>query len=208
MTHQTTPPEFQRQLRSLFATLRTLTRGTLEGRDSTEDYAAHLEGRIGALARAHEMVMRAPPEGTDLQELVCGELLSQAVPQQQFMVEGPEIRINRESAAPLALAFHELTMNAITHGAFVNGTGKTDVTWRCMQKDAADWLQLDWHEHELTLHEDDTPYKGFGCELIERMLPYELGAMTTFRLTRDGARVQFLIPAATTNPVWRPAKNE
>src|SRR5689334_11471879 len=84
MTHQTTPPEFQRQLRSLFATLRTLTRGTLEGRDSTEDYAAHLEGRIGALARAHEMVMRAPPEGTDLQELVCGELLSQAVPQQQF----------------------------------------------------------------------------------------------------------------------------
>jgi two-component sensor histidine kinase len=208
MSHQTTPPEFQRPFRSLFAILRTLIRGTLERRQSVEDYAAHLEGRIGALARAHEMVMRAPPEGTDLQELGCGELLSQAVPQQQFTVEGPEIRISSESAAPLALAFHELTMNAITHGAFATGTGKADVTWRCLHEDGSDWLRINWDEHDVTLQEDESPHKGFGCELIERMLPYELGAMTTFRVTRGGARVEFLIPGAAANPVWRPGNKE
>jgi len=154
------------------------------------------------------MLMRAPPEGVDLQELVCGELLSQAIPQQRFDIEGPEIRIQRESAAPLALAFHELAMNAVTHGAFATGTGKAEVTWQCLHEDGSEWLQLHWREEGLTLDADQALRKGFGCELIERMLPYELGATTTFRLTHEGARVEFLIPEATGNPVWRPAKSE
>src|SRR6185437_265028 len=60
MVMETTPAEFQRQLRGLFAVLRTLVRQTTQGRETVEDYAARLEGRIGALARVHEMLMRAP----------------------------------------------------------------------------------------------------------------------------------------------------
>ena len=63
MTMDTTPAEFQRQLRGLFAVLRTLVRQTTGRRESVEDYAARLEGRIGALARVHEMLMRAPADG-------------------------------------------------------------------------------------------------------------------------------------------------
>jgi two-component system CheB/CheR fusion protein len=208
MTHQTTPPEFQRQLRSLFATMRTLLRETRGGRDSVEDYAAHLEGRISSLARAHEMLMRAPPEGVDLQEIVCGEVLSQAVPQERFHIDGPEIRIARESAASLALAFHELTMNAIAHGALATAAGQIEVAWRTLHESGSPWLQLNWHERGLTLNDVRPARKGFGCELIERMLPYELNATTHFRLTPEGVRVEFMIPGTAGTPVWRPAKNE
>ncbi len=208
MTYQTTPPEFQRQLRSLFATVRTLLRETRDGRHSVEDYAAHLEGRISALARAHEMLMRAPPEGVDLQELVVGELLSQAVPQGRLHVDGPEIRVSRESAASLALAFHELTMNALTHGAFAVPAGEIDVTWRAQHERGPAWLLVSWREHGLTLDGEPPRHKGFGCELIERMLPYELSARTSFRLTREGARIELLIPQTAGTPIWCPAKNE
>jgi two-component sensor histidine kinase len=206
MTHQPTPPEFQRQLRSLFAIIRTLLRGTIEGRDSVEDYAAHLEGRIGALSRAHEMLMRAPTEGVDLQELLCGELLSQAIPQQRLSVEGPEIRICREFTSSLALAFHELMTNAISHGAFSVGDGRLEIVWRCATVDRLECLQLEWRESGMNLPGDEPLRKGFGYELIERMLPYELGATTAIQLARNGAQVDLLIPAAAVNPVWRPEK--
>ena len=73
MTTETTAAEFQRQLRGLFAVLRSLVRQTAQGRESVEDYAARLEGRIGALARVHEMLMRAPPDGVDLLQYELNE---------------------------------------------------------------------------------------------------------------------------------------
>src|SRR4051812_33091421 len=60
MTAQDQNAEFRRQLRSLFALLRAIVRRSAEGERSKSDYAAHLEGRIGTLARVHDMLMRAP----------------------------------------------------------------------------------------------------------------------------------------------------
>ncbi len=208
MTMETTPAEFQRQLRGLFAVLRTLVRQTTQGRESVEDYAARLEGRIGALARVHEMLMRAPAEGVDLQEIVGAELLAQAVAEVRYRIEGPEIRIARESATSLALAFHELTLNALEHGALTRSRGWIEITWRPSHQDGTDWLQVRWSEHQpsgrITAHGG----KGFGSELIERMLPYELSARTRIEWADEGVRVELLIPAFASVTVWRTAADE
>jgi two-component system CheB/CheR fusion protein len=200
---QTSAAEFHRQLRSLFAVLRTLVRQSSQGRDSVEDYSAHLEGRVGALARVHEIIMRAPEEGVDLEEIVCGEILAQAVPQEKYSVRGPEIRIARESAAPLGLAFHELTVNAMVHGAFSSPRGRVEVRWSIRGENGSSRLQVQWHEYDVEPGSTKASHKGFGMELIERMLPYELGARATVDFAPDGVRVQLSIPEATATPVWR-----
>jgi two-component sensor histidine kinase len=203
MTAQTTPREFQHQLRSLFAVLRTLVRHTSEGRISVEEYAAHLEGRIGALARVHEILMRAPGEGADLYELVYGEFISQAIPETSFHASGPEVRIAPKSATALTLAFHELTVNALTHGALSTATGRAEVTWNIQAPSGESWLHLDWKEFGAGPPRDSPGTGGFGNELIERMLPYELSARTTLSATREGIYVQLQIPAIAGNIIWR-----
>ena len=208
MTIETTPAEFQRQLRGLFAVLRSLVRQTTQGRDSVEDYAARLEGRIGALARVHAMLMRAPADGVDLHEIVCTELLSQSVADKQYRIDGPEIRIARESATSLALAFHELTLNALEHGALTHPQGSIEMTWRPCHQDGTDWLQVRWSEHRGSRNGAASARKGFGWELIERMLPYELAARTQIDSTDAGIRVELLIPAIASVTVWRPAGDD
>jgi two-component sensor histidine kinase len=208
MVMETTPAEFQRQLRGLFAVLRTLVRQTTRGRESVEDYAARLEGRIGALARVHEMLMRAPPEGVDLQEIICAELLAQAVGEARYAIAGPEIRIARESATSLALAFHELTLNALEHGALTRSRGWIEVAWQPSHQDGTDWLQVRWSEHRPRDEVVARAGKGFGSELIERMLPYELSARTRLEWTDEGVRVELLIPAFASVTVWRTANND
>jgi two-component system, chemotaxis family, CheB/CheR fusion protein len=196
--------EFHRQLRSLFAMLRTLVRQSSEGRTSVEDYAAHLEGRIGCLSRVHEMLMRPPLEGADLQELVCGEILSQAILEEQYRVNGPEIRIGRESTAALALVVHELSINAMTHGALTLPEGAIEVSWQVVRENDADWLAFDWIEHGATFHGTAPARRGFGWELFERMLPYELNARTSIEFLSAGLRARFLIPAAAAVTIWQP----
>ena len=203
MTAPTNTAEFHRQLRSVFAVLRTLVRETTRGRESVQDYAAHLEGRIGALAAAHEMLMRAPEEGVDFHEIVSAALLAQSVAEHQYQLEGPEIRITRPAAAPLALAFHELTINAQEHGALVRDPGRIEVTWKTFKQGEADWLTIRWREYGVSLDPEIQPRKGFGYELIERMLPYELGARTHLEWTAGGIEVQLHIPALAGGEVWR-----
>jgi two-component system, chemotaxis family, CheB/CheR fusion protein len=207
---QTSPFEFQRQLRSLFAILRTLLRQTVEGRQSVEDYSAHLEGRVGCLARAHERVLRSPDAGVDLQETVCGELLAQTIAEARYRVDGPDIRIAQTSAAALALAFHELVVNAIEHGALGKPQGRAEVEWR-FSREARDgeWLRVRWIERGVPLAQPRPQRKGFGFELIERMLPYELGARTLIDLSSEGARVELLIPSLCAGAtIWRPTSGE
>ena len=112
--------EFRRQIRSLFALLRAIVRRSAEGEISKNDYAAQLEGRIGALARAQDMLMRAPDDGVDLDELTHGELLAQAIPERRYKVIGPDTRIGREAVMPVALALHELAVNALIHATYDN----------------------------------------------------------------------------------------
>jgi two-component system CheB/CheR fusion protein len=206
-----TPPEYQRQLRGVFAVLRTLVRQTREGRQTVDDYADHLEGRIGALARVQEILMRAPPEGVDLNELVCEELMAQVIRDDQVRVSGPEVRIAPGAATPMTLALHELTVNALTHGAFSTPAGHVAITWSIQPPPGAEdspELVLEWQESGLELSGDTPQRKGFGSEVLERLLPYELGARTTFTTTRHGIQACLFIPARAGGLLWRPTNIE
>ncbi len=204
MTDGSSSVEFHRQLRSLFAVLRVIVRRSAEGESSKNDYAAHLEGRIGALARVHDMLMRAPEIGIDLEELVHGELLVQTVPSHKYRAAGPETRIGHEAAVPMALALHELTVNALLHGALGDSEGHLEITWEHLHTDGAARLRLMWEEHGVQTRRDSPTRKGFGLELIERTLPYELDACTRVEWPEQGLRIEILLPGAGKAMFWSP----
>ena len=198
---QISQPEFHRQLRTLFATLRILVRAT-EGRSSVEDYAAHLEGRVGTLARVHEMMMRAPVEGVSLEELVCSEFLSQSADERRYFIGGPGVRIGRDAAVPLGLAVHELANNAMAFGAFAADTGTVDVSWDVDSADDGEWLSVSWRERGVERDGNEEVIRGFGHELLERMLPYELNARTGIEFTPEGVCARIDLPALPETRLW------
>src|SRR5215510_4440050 len=199
------PPtaEFRRQLRSLFAVLRAIVRSSATSENSKDEFAARLEGRIGSLARVHEMLMRAPDDGIDLEELVRGELLAQCIPVANYHAEGPDTRIGIEAATAVAMALHEMTTNAVLHGALVADEGRLDVNWDHVVQDGRTWLRLRWEERGAPTNGHAPTTKGFGLELLERTLPYELDACTQIDWAAAGARIQILVPARASATFWR-----
>jgi hypothetical protein len=72
-----------------------------------------------------------------------------------------------------------------------------------------EWLRIRWIERGVPLAQPPPHRKGFGFELIERMLPYELGARTLIDLSSEGARVELLIPSLCAGAtIWRPTSGE
>jgi two-component sensor histidine kinase len=176
--------EHRRQIRGLLAMIRAIIRRTARSDQSAEEYAGLLEGRLSALARVQDMLMRVPHAGADLMELASAEFLAQGVPEDRVTLVGPSVPLLGNVAASLALALHELTTNAIKFGALSSAQGRVAVTWNENERDG--YLRLDWREAGVPILLTVPRTHGFGVELLENTLPYELGARTSIEFAPGG----------------------
>ena len=188
--------DFQRQVRGLLAIVRSIVRRMAESSTSVEDFAPHLEGRLGALARIQGFLLRAPDAPVDLEELVRAEFLAQAIADEQFELSGPRILLSANEAGTVGLALHELATNSIKFGALSSPRGQIHVGWqRSASTQVPASATLEWRERS----EHVIPAasrKGFGFELIEQTLPYELGGTSSIMLHPGGlvCSINFVIP--------------
>jgi two-component sensor histidine kinase len=176
--------EYRRQIRGLLAIMRAIIRRTAQTDQSVEEYAALLEGRLGALARVQDMLMRVPNAGADLLEIVSAEFLAQGIPEDRVSVDGRSVQMSAKVSASLALALHELTTNAIRFGALSSGQGHVEVRWSENENDG--FTRLEWRETGVSMLLAAPPTHGFGMELLTKALPYELRASTSVEFSAGG----------------------
>jgi two-component sensor histidine kinase len=98
----------------------------------------------------------------------------------------------------MALAMHELATNAMKYGALAQAGARLDIVWRECRAGGRRWIVLDWSEHGVAMPDSGGPKrKGYGSELIERALPYQLQAKTRLDFAADGVRCTIAVPLQT-----------
>jgi len=133
-----------------------------------------------------------------LKQLVTAELEAHADDlRAQAVIDGPDVAIPENKILPIALAVHELTTNAAKHGALAQGTGHLEVRWQ-IDDGPPRKLVLRWREVGIKIPEDAEAKRGYGRELIERALPYQLDAKTELRFSREGLDCTITLPLADT----------
>lgn len=110
--------------------------------DSVERYAQIVQGRVGALARAHVVLAQNGWAGANLDDLVRGEL--QTVATQGVEVEGLGITIPPSQVQPLVLVLHEMADDAVRRGALAGDGGSLRI--RCWRDEVGGRHGLEWRE--------------------------------------------------------------
>jgi two-component sensor histidine kinase len=191
LDQQDAPGELRHRLHSTLAMLRIIIRKSAETKRDLESYVAHLEDRLEALARAQAA---ADVRGAvDLHALLSDELLHYGATEgDRFVLSGPAVHLQPRAGQVLALAVHELAVNAVEHGALGTRTGRVEVTWSVA--DEADMpFTLTWKERGPTRSAEGSR-QGFGMEVLTRTLAYELRATTAFDFDGDGLRCTIRFP--------------
>lgn len=189
--------ELQHRTRNLLAVVRAIASQTILNCASLKDFEGKFTDRLGALARVQSLLSTVEQEPVTIGALVRMELaaLNADIEGGQVILSGAEVALAPAVVRILALALHELATNALKHGALASRTGILEVRWRLEGEANATRLRLEWLE---TLDPPLAPEKiarqGFGRELIERALPYQLGAETEYRLTPESVRCLLVIP--------------
>ncbi|WP_133498686.1 MASE4 domain-containing protein [Cognatilysobacter terrigena] len=197
--------ELQHRTRNLLSVVRALADRTARDSEDLEDFRPTFRDRIDALARAQSLLSRLD----DTDRVTFEELLESQVAgisgvraaqdDGRIVLDGPPgVRLRSSTVQTLALALHELTVNALKYGALSDPNGRLEIRWT-VQRDAqgVPRLHVIWKESGMRI-DLDTPVQGggYGRELIERALPYQLGASTSYAIEPDGVRCAIVMPVS------------
>ena len=199
--------ELQHRTRNLIGVVRSMADKTLRRSPDLETFGATFRNRMDALARVQGLLSRLDEsDRISFDELLRTELSAHAAVDDgtgRVTLSGQEgIKLRSSTVQTLALALHELATNAVKYGALAQPEGRLAVSWRMLPPDGVgERLEVVWQEHGVVMPLDGAGPQGSGQgrELIERALPYQLDAETSFVMGPDGVRCVIVMPLGRTS---------
>ncbi|MBW6528404.1 PAS domain S-box protein [Sphingomonas sp. RHCKR7] len=197
--------ELQHRTRNLLGVVRGLSNQLIASSTSLDDFAGRFDDRLSALARVNGLLARlSEGDRVTFDELAMSELESLGgtdwLASGRVTMRGPRgVRLRSTTVQTFALALHELATNALKYGALSPRGGRLALDWRVAEHGGVPMLHVTWHESGVardTGVDAPAPGGGYGRELIEHALPYQLGARTRFELRDDGVRCEIALPAS------------
>ena len=171
--------ELNHRVKNTLATVQAIASQSLRGADP--QIRLGLDGRLMALASAHDVLTREKWEGAELTDLVIGALAAFSdVQAERFQISGPAVRLRPGAGLAIVMALHELATNATKYGALSCREGRVTILWE-IAGGADPHLRMSWTERHGPLVVPPTR-RGFGTKLIERSLASDLQGATELRL--------------------------
>ena len=143
-----------------------MARKTASLSTDTDGFVRDFSSRLRALASVHDLIAADSWSGAGLRPLIDASLAQAVDPAARAIdVSGPDVKLPPDAAQMLALAFHELTMNAVRYGALSSPSGRISVRWGQVGND----VRLRWREAGGPAVYP--PHRsGFGRLMIERLV--------------------------------------
>lgn len=164
--------------------------------ESVAAFSESFQHRLMGLARSTDLLISGSVAGVELGELLRVQIEPfQPEEADRLLIQGPPFRLSLPAAQTLGLAIHEMATNAAKYGAFAAAAGRLSVTWKIDTSD----LKMVWREYTPTAPEPSDK-RGFGSQLIERMLVGGLGAKFERNFLADGMECRFEMPVANLKP--------
>jgi two-component sensor histidine kinase len=156
---------------------------------------------LQALSRVQSLLARAEDRGIDLHSLVTAELAAYGdtgLPSGKIQVGGAAVTLPPMAAQAIGLALHELATNAVKYGALAQPAGRLVVRWEFQQEGFDPWVSIQWQESGVLLPPitGASQRRGYGRELIERALPYQMRAKTSLSFGPEGVHCEIRVPVA------------
>ncbi|MBA4044613.1 MAG: histidine kinase [Erythrobacter sp.] len=171
----------------------SLTRRRASGLD---EFADSLEGRIRALSATHDLLTVTDWGTTPIRAVIEAELQHFRVALgDAILLEGPELELAPNDALSFGLAVHELATNAAKYGALSVATGQVRIRWQRGEDPAAEteWAEVEWQETGGPPVPTERR-RGFGTELIEKVVAHELRQPVTLDFAPTGVRCVLRVP--------------
>jgi PAS domain S-box-containing protein len=158
--------ELNHRVKNTLSTVQSVAEQALRSANVSAEVRADLAERLIAVSRVHDVLVQQSWAGADLEAIVRDTLAP--YPTNRFSIDGPNVRLHPSQAVTLALILHELTTNALKHGALASPAGQVQISWNeALEPGGHRHLSLLWREVGGPAVSPPTR-KGFGSRLLKQ----------------------------------------
>jgi two-component sensor histidine kinase len=169
--------ELNHRVKNTLAILQSIATQTFRSASRAE--RDKFEGRLGALAEAHNLLSREKWQGSELQDVIRRVLEPYLLNNpERVRMFGPRVPLSPRLAVVLSMIVHEIATNAAKYGALSNESGAVVLDWEIVEDSAGRQLRLIWTEAGGPPVVEPVQ-RGFGSRLIERSARDQLGGEAT-----------------------------
>ncbi|GHH07882.1 signal transduction histidine kinase [Sphingomonas glacialis] len=183
--------ELNHRVRNVLGVIRGLIRQSQPTENVVQDFVKVVDGRIHALARAHNQITDDHWGPAPMQALIDAEAAAFLADGDKIISDGAPVLLNPQAYSTMALVLHELVTNSTKYGSLSVSEGRVAISW---QRDAAQDLHFTWRETGGPTVAKPTR-KGFGTTIIHRSVPYDIGGTAEVDYRPEGVEARFRIPA-------------
>ena len=183
--------ELNHRVKNTLANVLSIISLTKRRASDLDEFAESLEGRIRALSATHDLLTQSDWGATQIRAVVNAELAPYAQASETCLeLSGPDVELAPNDALSLGLAIHELATNASKYGALSVHDGRVTIAWNMITEDLA---RIEWAESGGP-PVSEVRKRGFGTDLIEKIVAHELQNPVDLRFEPGGVRCALILP--------------
>jgi len=183
--------ELNHRVKNTLANVLSIISLTRRRATDIDSFAEALDGRIRALSATHDLLTQSEWGTTPVRAVIEAEMAPYALGRDATVsMTGPHVELAPNDALSLGLAIHELATNAAKYGALSVAPGRVEVVWDHVSDNL---VRVRWREMNGPPVTAERP-RGFGTELIEKIVAHELRNPVDLVFEQSGVRCTILIP--------------
>lgn len=183
--------ELNHRVKNTLANVLSIAALTRRRSTGIDDFTESLTARIRALSATHDLLSQSDWGNAALGDIVRSELAPYMEGHESHVaMSGPTIKLAPNDAMSLGLAIHELATNAAKYGALSTIEGRIHVHWVLLSPELA---EIHWRE-EGGPPVAEPSKRGFGRDLIEKIVAHELKSEVDLRFNPGGVECRLKVP--------------
>ncbi|HVR90625.1 MAG TPA: chemotaxis protein CheB [Novosphingobium sp.] len=193
--------EMDHRVKNLFAITGGVVSLSARGAATPQEMAEKVQGRLGALATAHQLVRPHRSEAgsaqgeTTLAEIVATILRAytgkdDSGEENRVMIDGPDVVVGGDAVTSVAMVLHELATNAAKYGSLLRPDGSIRVSWTIKRHR----LELLWIERGGPPIGTAPLHEGFGSMLARRSVTGQLDGELDYEWNAEGLTARLSAP--------------
>ena len=156
--------ESHHRIKNLLAMVTAITSQSLRSAGSLDEGRLAIEGRLAALSRAQDLLLKANDLGAPLVDIIHSAIEPfDSRDGSRFSVQDMPLEVGPTAILPLTMSLNELCTNAVKYGGLSNATGRIDI--RSGLDEARQLFTLGWIESGGPTVQEPTR-RGFGSRLL------------------------------------------
>lgn len=187
--------EVSHRSKNLLAIIQSIASQTARYSGTLDMFLGKFRGRLHALSQSQDLITDSSWRGAYFRDLLKQQVDRYVQENADLVkVSGDDVLLTPNASLHIGLALHELVVNAVSHGDFLQRRLPIEVSCSRLETAGGPVVVIDWAEPFTPRGEDDPKAARFGSTVLERVVPSSVNGQATHEFTQGQLRYQLRFP--------------